>query len=145
MAKNGPEFCVLAQRQICIIETTDVSTWLQNSVFSQKRRKYLLYLFRPSSTRLVSNERQLCLLCHCCWPWRQKLATIPKTIIMTDLSITSPPCPSSIIVCLSHSRVFLLDLTSFAIIKAVFLVRFEDSFPPSCACFLKVVFCFYGV
>ena len=88
MAKNGPEFCVLAQRQICIIETTDVSTWLQNSVFSQKRRKYLLYLFRPSSTRLVSNERQLCLLCHCCWPWRQKLATIPFNITPTYTCIT---------------------------------------------------------
>ena len=144
MAKNGPEFCVLAQRQICIIETTDISKWLQNSVFSQKRMKYL-YVFRPSLTRLVSNEKQLCLLCHWWWRWRQKLATIPKTIIMTALSITSPPCPSSLIVCLSHSRVFLLDLTSFAIIKAAFLVRVLDSFPPCYECFLKVVFCFYGV
>ena len=39
MAKNGPEFCVLAQRQICIIETTDMSKWLQNSVFSQKKNE----------------------------------------------------------------------------------------------------------
>ena len=70
--KNGPEFCVLAQRQVCVKETTDISKWLQNSAFSQKRRKYLLYLFPPSSTRLMSNEKQICLLCQCWWPWRQK-------------------------------------------------------------------------
>ena len=138
-----PNFaCWHKGKYICMKETTDISKWLQNSVFSQKRMKYLLYVFRPGSTRLVSNEKQLCLLCHWWWRWRQKLATIPKTIIMTALSITSPPCPSSIIACLCYSRVLLLDLASFAIIKAVSLVRVSDSFV---RVFLKVVFCFYGV
>ena len=131
---------VLAQRQICIKRNNRHIDMVAKLSFRPKEKEVRVSTF--SSTRLVSNEKQLCLLCHWWWRWRQKLATIPKTIIMTALSITSPPCPSSIIACLCYSRVLLLDLASFAIIKAVSLVRVSDSFV---RVFLKVVFCFYGV
>ena len=55
---------VLAQRQICIKRNNRHIDMVTKLSFRPKEKEVRVSTF--SSTRLVSNEKQLCLLCHWC-------------------------------------------------------------------------------